>query len=86
VASQLRGSSTRSNIAGVSPHSLRQTCGLPPWFEEYWLTEARPAPSSVTRRYLARLTALPGVLVKLRRLIAERSTEHMLVPEAHDAH
>jgi hypothetical protein len=44
----------------------------PSWYEEYWLTEARPAPPSVIRRRLARLVALPGVLVKLRRLIAER--------------
>jgi len=48
------------------------------WYEEYWLTEVRPAPPSVIRQCLARLAALPGVFVKLRRLIAERSTVHTM--------
>jgi len=56
------------------------------WYEEYWLTEAPPAAPSVIRRCLARLAAFASALTKLRRLIAERSTEHMPVPKPQDAH
>jgi hypothetical protein len=53
----------------------------PSWYEEYWLTEARAARSSVIRQWLARLATFPSALVKLRRLIGKRSTERMSMPE-----
>ena len=57
----------------------------PSWYEEYWLTEARPARPSVVRQWLARLAMFPGALAKLRRSIGERSTERMSIPEPQDA-
>jgi len=57
----------------------------PSWYEEYWFTEARPARPSVIRQRLGRLAKFPGALAKLRRIIGERSTERMSMPEPQDA-
>lgn len=77
--SQIRNRSTQPDASDALPMGAFRP--HPSWYEEHWLKEAQPAPPSVIRRCLARLAGFAGGLVKLRRLIAPRSTEHMPVPE-----
>ena len=83
--SQFRKRNTRLQLDAGDPLPMGAFRLHPSWYEQYWMTEARPAPPSVIRRCLARLAAFPRVLVKLQWLIAERSTEHMTTLAMQDA-
>ncbi len=84
--SQTRNRNTRSAPNDGDALPMGAFRAHPSWYEEYWLTEARPARPSVIRQWLARLATFPGARAKLRRLMGERSTERMPIPEPQDAH
>ena len=84
--SQIRNRNARLQLDASDALPMGAFRPHPSWYEAYWLTEVRPAPPGVIRRCLARLAAFASALVELRRLIADRSTEHMPVPKPQDAH
>jgi hypothetical protein len=75
---------TPANANDARPMRAFQTD--PSWYEDYWYGAQLPVTPGPVRRGLAALASFAPTVAWLRRLIAERWTEHTPVPEPQDAH